>query len=423
MKKFFFLVFVNVSLLAVLLEIGSLGAYAMRRGELFYSRDILKYDDRGSALFSGNFFKQLDMVIHPYFGYVERFVENKTNNHGFRNPSKEATCCDFPFVPKENQAVVGIFGGSVAGALGIIARNDDYLRSKFEKIPAFADKEIVFLSFATGGYRQPQQVMILTYYLLLGQKFDAIVNVDGFNELVTAFHNNRDEIDISMPATDIFYNTGRHIERVNMRGGDGKGVVLAYHTWKYIDTGRKAEHCVLASCFILYKIQQIYHQIRRDSVEGVQRKSWRDYTHFYLPKKHKQEENRLSSENLDDLMEKEATLWEASTRAMALLAKDAGALYVHIVQPTLLYVVGKHIKPKNPQNPYGYLMKPLEIGYPKLIKRIPALRADGIGIIDSTAMFDHVDEAVYADDCCHYNMKGMYMLEDVVAEQLEAISN
>jgi hypothetical protein len=37
---------------------------------------------------------------------------------------------------------------------------------------------------ALGGYKQPQQLMLLSHLLALGERFDAVVELDGFNEIV-----------------------------------------------------------------------------------------------------------------------------------------------------------------------------------------------------------------------------------------------
>jgi hypothetical protein len=50
-------------------------------------------------------------------------------------------------------------------------------------LPALADKEIVLLNFGSGGFRQPQQLLILTYFFLIGQRLDLVINLDGFNEV------------------------------------------------------------------------------------------------------------------------------------------------------------------------------------------------------------------------------------------------
>ena len=80
-----------------------------------------------------------------------------------------------------NKVILGIFGGSVAfwfSALGI-----DSLINELRKSPIFFNKEIVVVRVALGGYKQPQQLIALSYLLALGAHFDIIINLDGFNEL------------------------------------------------------------------------------------------------------------------------------------------------------------------------------------------------------------------------------------------------
>jgi len=52
------------------------------------------------------------------------------------------------------------------------------------------------------GFKQPQQLQVLTYFLSVGQEFDMVVNIDGFNDVVWALNNNASGLDISIP-TDI----------------------------------------------------------------------------------------------------------------------------------------------------------------------------------------------------------------------------
>lgn len=415
------IIIINISVFLIFIEILSNFAYTYKREEFFYTRDVSTYTNKvDKGAFKGNFFKTLNLAIHPYFGWVERVQRSATNNHGFRNVSAKDDCCDFPFTAKENQVIVAIFGGSVAGALGILARGDDYFRKKLKSLPQFADKEIVFLTFASGGYRQPQQVMILTYYLLIGQKFDMVINVDGFNEVVTAFNNNNDNIDISLPATDIWFNTGRHIERVNMRSGDGRGVALAQHALEDVKLSRSSEQCMFAMCFITRKILQHYHRLQMANTDSGEKEKWRAYTHFYLPLKHKQPENDLTFKKIPAMMKKQAQLWENSARRMAEMAQDSNAQYIHLLQPTMLYVVDKKIKAKNPENPYDRYIPVLKDGYPRLINKIPAMRADGINITDGTGIFDDYQGDIYSDDCCHYNMAGMQIMVDRIVEQIRS---
>src|SRR4030095_13628597 len=50
------------------------------------------------------------------------------------------------------------------------------------------------------GYKQPQQLLVLSYFLSIGQTFDLVLNIDGFNEVALGSLNNERGLDISMPS-------------------------------------------------------------------------------------------------------------------------------------------------------------------------------------------------------------------------------
>ncbi len=132
-------------------------------------------------------------VLHPYIGYVRKYnpgganrvnrlvVKVPVNEYGFFGPS--------PIEPTSADAVtVAVTGGSVATELFLYGRGA--LRSVLEASPAFAGKTIRIVSLALGGFKQPQQLMALSYLLTLGAPFDVVVNLDGFNEVVLPFTDN-----------------------------------------------------------------------------------------------------------------------------------------------------------------------------------------------------------------------------------------
>ena len=79
------------------------------------------------------------------------------------------------------RAVIGVFGGSVADILSEAGAAS--LRDALAAAPGLRGREIVVLSVAAPGYKQPQALMTLNYLLALGAHFDAVVNLDGVNDL------------------------------------------------------------------------------------------------------------------------------------------------------------------------------------------------------------------------------------------------
>ena len=64
----------------------------------------------------------------------------------------------------------------------------------------FGNKELISLCLSHEGYKQPQQLLVLSYFLSIGQQFDLVVNIDGFNEVTLSSLNNEHGLDISMPS-------------------------------------------------------------------------------------------------------------------------------------------------------------------------------------------------------------------------------
>ena len=64
----------------------------------------------------------------------------------------------------------------------------------------FKARTLVPLCMAHEGYKQPQQLLVLAYFLSIGQPFDLVINIDGFNEVALSPLNNQQNLDISMPS-------------------------------------------------------------------------------------------------------------------------------------------------------------------------------------------------------------------------------
>lgn len=73
--------------------------------------------------------------------------------------------------------IVGLFGGSFSKLCYFS------LKSVLDRHSATLGKNFIVINFATDGYKQPQQLMILNYLLALGAEFDVVINLDGFNEV------------------------------------------------------------------------------------------------------------------------------------------------------------------------------------------------------------------------------------------------
>lgn len=113
------------------------------------------------------------------------------NNHGF--PSRR----DYPYEPGRETFLVGIFGSSIAQCFSLQA--GDALALDLRNSVA-GNRPVEILNFGIGGLKQPQSLYILIYFLLAGQRLDAVILMDGFTEAALAWTNHERGILLSQPS-------------------------------------------------------------------------------------------------------------------------------------------------------------------------------------------------------------------------------
>ncbi|MGE5340203.1 MAG: hypothetical protein ACM3SY_01860 [Candidatus Omnitrophota bacterium] len=438
LKKILPIVCVNLLVFVFLLELVSLLVYLVKTKRFFYTdtKRVVAMDKVESVKE-----RQLtDKRVHPFFGYTYRAgaghtdndinetnETNKTNNYGFICPY------DVP-LQRENSAwyFIGIFGGSVA---------DDFYRlgtqrltERLKRHPFFADKDLIFLNFAMGGYKQPQPLQIMTYFLSIGQPLDMALNIDGFNDLVFCFNNNRLGVDIGMPSAQHLLPL-RDILDSGALTGEKLNAIWTIHQCKrrYFRMKDIQRHTPLASVYWmvaavsshLYRTYQtelarfdrlIDSPSGRDSILNVK----------FTP--------AIRDESL--LLSEVTAFWSRCSRMMNGLmtagSKDGiensnensngnlnkKRMYFHFLQPNQ-YFSAKPFSAEETRSAlmndsaYAFLVKK---GYPSLIREIANLTQNHVNAFDATGVFDTVRETIYIDNCCHFNELGNRLLADYMAD-------
>ncbi len=88
---------------------------------------------------------------HPYFGYV--------------NPGPHQHAVTTLDARTGDDYVIGIFGGSVAQRFAdFLLHRPDYQARFRDAIPAVGDRNIRLVNLAEGGYKQPQQFVVASFY-------------------------------------------------------------------------------------------------------------------------------------------------------------------------------------------------------------------------------------------------------------------
>jgi len=373
-------------------------------------------------------------LIHPYFGYsnppgktVEsvvipsgriRFMTDnyhplpdwvaiEPNNHGFWSEF------DYPLQPDNNNSfIVGVFGGSVAQWLAVQA--GDYFEQELAKFPALKGKKVYLINMASGGYKQPQQLLVLSYFMAIGQHFDLVINLDGFNEVALPVVENIPKgIHYSMPrsypkkvSSMTTIADAQMIHWLN----DGLELREKNHYWTSLSNQRvSASFYLLASVLnATYQGLSYEHMLKPPAISGDERAT------FFI----------LDSATNDEVSTQQKTamvdLWIRSSILMRDIAEQNGALYLHVLQPNQ-YHSKKTFSAKEreiaikPEHPYARAVKEL---YSVLISRSTELSVEGVKFIDATPVFDDITDIVYADSCCHFNDEGNQRLVDRIVGEV-----
>ena len=121
-----------------------------------------------------------DHILHPYLGFVS--IPHPDYNE-FNLPGIN------PLTKKSPDKVnIVIMGGSVAK--DIYSYTGDRIIQNLKRSKDFENKEINLVVFALGGFKQPQQLIALNYFMALGAEYDILINIDGFNEIVLPYADN-----------------------------------------------------------------------------------------------------------------------------------------------------------------------------------------------------------------------------------------
>ncbi|MBD1883268.1 hypothetical protein [Microcoleus vaginatus] len=420
-QEFLKIALINLALLLFFLELGSLGWYFVKHKQFFYNREkVQNKSDLGINLEGVRLNQSIVERFHPFLGFIQQPGPDfrpgfKINNYGFISPY------DYPLKKtKKNQFIVGVFGGSVASNYAVFEVQNKILPQYLKQLPGLKDKEFVILSFATGGYKQPQQLLILNYFLALGQELDLVVNIDGFNEVALSNLNNKNKIDLAMPSI-------QHILPLTSLANNSlstkamKATIRIRENKARISQGLESlQHCYLAACDALTSVyvQNLVNNYKTDVIKFEKERTKQQKNDsgsvIYINPNMSVLHNSLAFEEM-------AWNWAKSSIFMHKVLSASNVPYFHILQPNQYYqtkrVFGEAEKQIafNKESPYA---KAVQIGYPALFKKFPNLEKNNINILNAVNVFDKNKEAVYVDSCCHYNKAGEVIFSNYVGRSI-----
>ncbi len=351
--------------------------------------------------------------LHPYLGWVhnpqlaqpEKYSggEIPVNWLGFKDDSESV------YRRADDTYIVGIAGGSVAWGFSWEAQ--EVLREKLSAHPALKGRRIQFVRMALPGYKQPQQLMVYNFLLTQGAEFDAIVNMDGYNETVLTIRENA-ELN-----TAISYPRAWHARVISVSDPrvSAEAARLLYLRGKRQQMAR----AILDSRFQWSSTYNLVWHFRDQSACG-------ELTDLGISvgnsKRHSFTTHGPTNRFSGDALEPEiAAMWQRCSRQMHNLCKANGTLYLHVLQPNQYVPNSKPIGEAERLVCYAeeegsaVFVRSM---FPRLQELGLALEAEGVEFSDQTMVFANVEKPLYVDCWCHFNAEGHRLLGAAVADRL-----
>ena len=350
------------------------------------------------------------LFLHPYIGVSGQpnawlKPGEQRNEFGFLGPSPLTKT-------KPNQLLVAVSGGSVAAQIYTSA--GDVLKKELERV--YPGKEVVLVSIALGGMKQPQQLMALNYLLVLGAKFDVIINLDGYNEAVLAlWENHRTGIAPFFPRSwQVFAQQSLDIDHAVLIGR------LAILKQEQMSLATLAQRPMLNSSIFVGLLWQLLDN----------QKQWDIFQYEKALSEYKgspQDAVQVAGPTMDygdasDVEHMVVDIWENSSRQMSNLAKGNNIEYFHFLQPNQYYEGSKPLSREEIA-----LLLPNDAGltqlvrhmYPKLVERAETIQQQGnIRFFDLTQIYSNNNETLYVDNCCHLNQRGYELMAGEIADRI-----
>lgn len=421
LRRTLVVVLVNVIAFAVLAELLSLFLFYTETGRLFYTYrkpyEPIAETQQGRLTGDG---------LHPYFGPTHRqgypfdipepLRENAssparvpTNNFGF------ASTHNYPFVKTSpNQFVIGMFGGSVGAwfcQVGAQRLVEDLNANAF-----FSSREIVPLCFSHEGYKQPQQLLVLSYFLSIGQTFDLLLNIDGFNEVALSTFNNERGLDVSMPSAMHLDPLMNLVNQATLTPAKLRSLAAISEYKERINrlVDRLQRNRVAAINFVLERLHRSATTSYRAELARFSR----------LPSNPSDASLILATPSVTERDEATALAdaarsWSESSTLMHAMLAARGVPYFHVLQPnqyftTRTFGAEEARVARSDASPFR---KPAQNGYPLLVAESEHLKTR-VNFLNATGVFDRESAAVYMDDCCHYTLRGNHILADAIARHI-----
>jgi hypothetical protein len=353
-------------------------------------------------------------ILHPYLGWVhDPQLTSPVELFGQTIPANRFGLLydnDGIFQRQSDRYVIAVAGGSVAWQFAVLGR--ERLRARLAMHPLLKGRRIEIACLAASGYKQPQQLLAYQYFRSIGAEYDAVINIDGYNETALAMLENVSR------GTAVSYPRSWHAKTIVIADPTQSANALRLLTIRA--NRQSAARKILDSPFrhsslfnLLWVVRDKGHQreLIQLGLDAMDSRGGRFRHH-----------GPVDSFN-DETAARQAAidLWGRSSIQLDESCHAADSLYVHVLQPNQYLAGSKVFTSKEEELVRLATSWEVEQGdcvdamYPKLIAAGKQMAEEGIVFSDQSGLFVDIAETVYADGCCHYNSKGYELLADSIA--------
>lgn len=342
-------------------------------------------------------------VLHPYLGYIPLPTRRPRLDDGAWINEDGFYQRDSPIFDQSDALIVGITGGSVAGQFLQLGRAA--LAEELAGHPRLAGRKVRFVGLAFGGFKQPQQLMALSYVLVMGGSLDLLINIDGFNEV--ALHDTANALQGVAP----IYPRDWYFRAVQDELLTGELTTLRKLRLRRRSRARAAQTSLFGRTWTGRAVWLVLDRF----TARASREKEQDLRSTAQPR----DVQRLGPHFEQDVLAGQVRIWREASLQLHRLCTANGIEYFHALQPNQ-YVEGSKVLTEeertqayHPDHEYA----PGAVrGYPLLIAGGRQLEELGVRFLDLTPLFKDVDQTIYVDDCCHMNELGNRLMGRAIGQ-------
>jgi hypothetical protein len=323
-------------------------------------------------------------VAHPYFGY--------------EYPDWHKDKAETLAAKTSGDYVVGIFGGSVAGIFAdFLLKHPLYLDRLRQSLPEIGERRPLLVNFSAGGYKQPQQFFIASYFM---DRIDLMINLDGFNDV--ASRNFYPLFPMEFPGLSLKLYGQESVWR--LVGNTLKWCYKVLNKLPLVIPGLSRSH-------LYFLFWQVFHQKLASAIGLVEAR-------YY---------SALVGRSLSDVegvsidIEHKVAIWKRYTTMQSRLAAAYHKNTIFFLQPNQYVKGSKPLSAEERQMAFNpSAADAVDEAMRQARNAIPELRKAGVQAYDLTEAFAGREETLYVDACCHFNDRGNEILTDVMISLLSA---